>query len=117
MASLNQVMLIGNLGGDAEIKDVNGTSVANFSIATSERFTDKSGEKQEKTEWHNCNMWGKPVEAIGQYLLKGTKLCVLGSLQTRKWEKDGETRKSTEIKVYKVVLLGEKKQRDDDVPF
>lgn len=121
MGSLNEVTLIGNLGSDAEIKEVNGTALAVFSVATSERFTDKSGEKQEKTEWHRCSMWGRPVDAIGEYLTKGTKLCVRGSLHTRKWDQDGTVHKSTEIKVYKVVLLGEKKSKplvhEDDVPF
>ena len=121
--SLNKVILIGNVGADPEIKKLKSDkNVANLSLATSDSWKDKNtGERKEKTEWHRCNMWGRPVDAIGEYLKKGTKLCVRGSLHTRKWDQDGTVHKPTEIKVYKVVLLGEKKSKpvvhDDDVPF
>ena len=134
MGSLNQVTLIGRLGQDAELKGVNGTPLAKFSIATTERYKDKSGEYQEKTEWHRCNMWGKTVDAVGRYLLKGLQVCVQGSLQTRSYEKDGQTRKVTEIRGRDfggLVLLGDKPKGStpedsgrtvrsidpDDIPF
>jgi single-strand DNA-binding protein len=141
MGSINQVTLVGRLGQDAEIKSVNGTPLAKFSIATSERYKDKSGEYQEKTEWHRCNMWGTVVDAIGKYLLKGTQVGIQGSLSTRAYDKDGQTHKVTEIRVREyggLALLGDKpKSRtasrtpasasasvmefpgvdDDDVPF
>ena len=130
MGSINQVTLVGRLGQDAEIKAVNGTSLAKFSIATTERYKDKSGEYQEKTEWHRCNLWGKTVDAVGKYLLKGTQVGVQGSLSTRSYEKDNQTHKVTEIRVREyggLALLGDKpKSRpssapspvsDDDIPF
>lgn len=129
MGSLNQVTLIGRLGQDAELKGVNGTPLAKFSVATTERYKDKSGEYQEKTEWHRCNLWGKTVDAVGRYLLKGTQVCVQGALQTRSYEKDGQTHKATEVRVRDfggLVLLGDKPKggtsgqtvvSEDDVPF
>lgn len=130
MGSINQVTLVGRLGQDAEIKSVNGTSLAKFSIATSERYKDKSGEYQEKTEWHRCNLWGKTVDAVGRYMLKGTQVGIQGSLSTRSYDKDGQTHKVTEIRVREyggLALLGDKTRSggtsapatvsDDDIPF
>ena len=100
-SSLNKVELIGRLGKDPEVKNLsNGSSVANFSVATSESWKDKrSGEKQEKTEWHNIVVWNeKTIEFVEKYLNKGDLVRIEGKIQTRKWEdQDGKERYSTEI--------------------
>jgi len=115
MANLNKVMLIGRLGQDPEIKDVGNSQVANFSIATNESWTDKQGEKQERTEWHNCQAWGKLADLAGRYLFKGNQVYVEGSIQTREWLKNDEKRYSTEIKVFKIEFLESKSSSDDSV--
>jgi len=81
--------------------------VCNFSVATSESWADKSGEKQEKTEWHNVVVWGKTAENCGKYLSKGRQVYLEGSLQTRSWEKDGVKKYMTEINAQNVQFLGE----------
>ena len=86
---LNNVQLIGNVGQDPEMREVNGTSVVNLSIATSEKYKDKSGAPQEKTEWRRVAFWGKAAEIIAQYVSKGSKLYVSGSIESRKYDKDG----------------------------
>ena len=99
-SSLNKVELIGRLGKDPEVKHLtNGSAVANFSVATSEVWKDKrSGEKQEKTEWHNIVVWNeKTIEFIEKYLNKGDLVRIEGKIQTRSWEKDGEKKYATEI--------------------
>lgn len=107
MGSLNQVTLVGNLGKDAELRyTTGGAAVATLNLATTESWTDKEGQKQEKTEWHRIVVWGKTAESLQEYLTKGKQICVVGSLQTRKWEKDGVTRYTTEIKAHRVQLLG-----------
>lgn len=107
MAGLNKVMLIGNLGKDPEVRHLeNGTTVANFSIATSEKWTDKGGEVHEKTEWHNIVVWRKLAEIVEKYVKKGTKVYVEGKLQTRPWEKDGVTRYTTEIVCNNLLMMG-----------
>ena len=111
MASVNKVILIGNLGKDPEVKTIpSGKCVANFSIATSETWTDKNtGEKKEQTEWHNIVAWGRLGEICGEYLRKGTQVYIEGSLQTRKWEdKEGNPRYTTEVVAYKMQMLGTK---------
>jgi single-strand DNA-binding protein len=109
MASVNKVILVGNLGRDPEIRYMpNGEAVANFSIATTENWKDKSGVKQEKTEWHNIVMYRRLAEIAGEYLKKGRPIYVEGRLQTRKWEKDGVTRYSTEIIADQMQMLGSK---------
>lgn len=111
---LNRVQLIGNVGGDPEIKNLtNGGMVANFSIATSESWKDKAtGEKKERTEWHRIVVWNEGlINVIEQYVRKGSKLMVEGELQTRKWEKDGVDHYSTEVVLtgFKstLILLGD----------
>jgi single-strand DNA-binding protein len=105
--SINKVMLIGRLGQDPELKYTpSGIAVANFSVATSDSWTDKSGQKQEKTEWHRIVVWGKLAELCNQYLSKGRQAFLEGSLQTRSWEKDGVKRYSTEIVAKNVQFLG-----------
>lgn len=116
---LNRVMLIGNLGKDAEVRVTpGGQSVASFSIATTERWTDRDGQKQEKTEWHRIVLWGKMADSLQPYLTKGKQVHVEGKLQTRQWEKDGQKHYTTEINARHVILLGVSKggsrDRDDD---
>ena len=110
MASLNKVMLIGNLGKDPEVRyTTGGTAVASFSIATSERFKNKSGEWEERTEWHNVVLWGRQAEVAGEYLAKGKTVYIEGRLQTRKWQdKDGRDRYTTEIVGEKMQMLSPK---------
>jgi len=110
MSSLNKVMLIGRLGKDPEVKFTSsGTAVCNFSLATSETFKDKSGEKQEKTEWHNVQLWQKLAEIAGEYLTKGSLVYIEGRLQTRKWQdKEGNDRYTTEIVGERMQMLGSK---------
>ncbi|WP_027469214.1 single-stranded DNA-binding protein [Deefgea rivuli] len=110
MASLNKVLLIGNLGKDPETRFMpNGNAVCNFSIATTESWKDKqSGAKQEKTEWHNISMYGRLAEIAGQYLKKGSSVYIEGRLQTRKWQdkQTGADRYTTEIIADEMKMLG-----------
>lgn len=108
MGSLNRVTLIGNLGRDAEMRYTpGGHAVATFNLATTESWKDKeSGQKKEQTEWHRVVVWGRTAEALQEFLVKGKQVCVEGQLQTRKWEKDGQTHWTTEVKARNVVLLG-----------
>lgn len=104
---VNKVILIGNLGKDPEVKYFpNGDAFCNVSLATTDNWTDKtSGEKKERTEWHNLVFTRKLAEIAGQYLKKGSKVYVEGSLRTRKWEKDGVERYTTEIQVNDMQML------------
>ena len=108
MGTVNRVILVGNLGRDAELRYTGGgAAVASFSVATTETWKDKDGQKQEQTEWHRISLWGKPAEAVAQYLTKGKQVYVEGRLQTRKWQdKEGHDRYTTEVKADRVVLLG-----------
>ncbi len=108
MASLNKVMLIGNLGRDPEVRyTTSGTAVASFSIATTERFKGKGGEWEDRTEWHNITLWGRLAEIAGEYLAKGKTVYIEGRLQTRKWQdRDGRDRYTTEIVGEKMQMLG-----------
>ncbi|MEO8069163.1 MAG: single-stranded DNA-binding protein [Flavobacteriales bacterium] len=107
MSGVNKVILIGNLGADPEIRHLpSGIPVANFRIATSETFKDKTtGEKREQTEWHSIVAWRGLAEITEKYLKKGSKVYVEGKLRTRKWEKDGIDRYTTEIQVDEMTLL------------
>ena len=107
MASLNKVMLIGNLGKDPEVRyTTSGMAVASFSLATSERFKSKSGDWEERTEWHNITLWGRQAEVAGEYLAKGKTVYIEGRLQTRKWQdKEGRDRYTTEIVGEKMQML------------
>ncbi len=114
MASgVNKVFLIGRLGKDPEVKYTpSGGAVANFTMATSESWTDKSGQKQEKTEWHRIVVWNKLGELCGQYLSKGRQAFVEGRLQTREWlDKEGQKRYTTEIVATNVQFLGSPGER------
>lgn len=106
--SYNKWVGVGNLGRDAEMRFTgDGTAVANFSIACNEKWTDKAGQKQERVEWVRCSYWGKPAEAVAQYLTKGKQVLIEGRMQTRKWQdKDGVEKSTTEIRVDRLVLLG-----------
>ena len=97
--SINKVMLIGNLGSDPELRVTpSGVQVANFSLATTESWTDKSGERQERAEWHRIVLWRRLAEVAGQYLKKGSKIYIEGKLQTRSWEdQNGQKRYTTEV--------------------
>ncbi len=110
MASLNKVMLIGNLGKDPEVRyTAAGTAVASFSVATSERYKSKSGDWEEKTEWHNVVLWGRQAEVAGEWLAKGKTVYIEGRLQTRKWQdKDGRDRYTTEVVGEKMQMLSPK---------
>ena len=107
---VNKVILVGNLGADPEVKDVNGSKVANFRIATSETYTDKQGTKQTNTEWHSIVAWRNLAEIIEKYVKKGSQVYVEGKLQTRSWEKDGVKHYSTEILISTLKMLGGKKE-------
>ena len=109
-AGLNKVMIIGRLGRDPEVRYTqDGTAVTNFSVATSDDWTDKAtGEKKERTEWHRIVTFRRLAEVCGEYLAKGRQVYVEGRLQTRSWEKDGITRYTTEILADKVVFLESK---------
>lgn len=108
MASLNKVLLIGNLGKDPETRYMpSGGAVCNFSIATTDRYKDKQGQQQEKTEWHNITMYNRLAEIAAQYLKKGSSVYVEGRLQTRKWQdKTGADRYTTEIIADQMQMLG-----------
>ena len=108
MASVNKVILIGNLGRDPEIRFTpGGAQVCNFTLATNEQWKDKSGQRQERTEWHRIVVWGKQAEICKEYLAKGRQVYVEGSLQTREWnDRDGNKRTTTEIRAIRIQLLG-----------
>jgi len=110
MASLNKVMLIGNLGKDPEVRyTAGGTAVASFSLATTEKFKGKNGDWEEKTEWHNITLWARLAEIAGEYLSKGKTVYIEGRLQTRKWtDKEGKDRYTTEIVGEKMQMLSGK---------
>ncbi len=110
-SSVNKAIVVGNLGRDPEVRHTSGgQAVANFSVATSEQWTDKAnGEKKEKTEWHRIVVWGKVAELCGQFLAKGRKVYVEGRLQSREWtNKDGVKMNTTEIVANQVVFLSGK---------
>ena len=107
MGSVNKVILVGNLGRDAELRYTpGGAAVATLNLATTEVWNDKQGQRQEKTEWHRVVLWGKQAETLQEYLVKGKQIYVEGRLQTRQWDdKDGNKRYTTEIKADRVTLL------------
>lgn len=137
MASVNKAILIGNLGADPELRYTpGGQAVASFSIATTERFKNKDGEQQERTEWHNIVCWGRQAEIANEYLRKGSSVYIEGRIQTRSYDdKDGIKRYRTEIVTRQMQLLGGRQQGqaaqpqpsaapepeistdDDDLPF
>ena len=108
MASVNKVILIGNLGRDPEVRYMpSGDAMVNINLATTDNWRDKNGEKQEKTEWHRVVMFGKVAEIAGEYLKKGSQAYFEGRLQTRKWtDKEGQERYTTEIVADRMQMLG-----------
>jgi len=106
--SLNKASLIGNLGADPEVRSTNsGTRVATLSIATSRQWTSRSGEKQEKTEWHRVVCWDKLAEICEQYLKKGDRVYAEGRIEYRQWEgQDGQKKYTTEIRALELIMLG-----------
>ena len=115
--SVNKVILVGNVGEDPEVKYApSGTALAKFSLATNERFKDKSGEWQDRAEWHNILAWERLAEIIGEHVHKGSKLYVEGRLQTSSWgdRQTGEKKYRTEIVARDVVLLGDGNGRGSD---
>ncbi len=138
MASVNKVILIGNLGKDPELRYTpGGQAVASFPLATSEKWRDKEGVMQDNTEWHNIVVWGRQAETAKEYLAKGRQVYIEGRIQTRSWEdKDGNKRYTTEIVALRVQFLGSRgsggggggemppdapqpdlAEEDDDLPF
>lgn len=121
MAGLNKVMIIGNLGADVELKYTAGNQpVASFRLATSDNWTDKEGQRQERTEWHRIVVFGRLAELCSKYLSKGRQVYVEGRLQTRQWQdKDGNTRYTTEINARDILFLnnGSRTGNDDYVPM
>lgn len=115
MASLNRATLIGNACKPPEVRyTASGTAVASLSIATNEKWKDKSGEWVEKAEFHNVTFWGKLADIVGEYVTKGQQIFVEGRLQTRKWQdKDGNDRYTTEIVAEKMLMLGSGKGKQE----
>ncbi|MBL8521591.1 MAG: single-stranded DNA-binding protein [Betaproteobacteria bacterium] len=116
MASLNKVLLIGNLGRDPETRYMpDGGAITNVSIATTSQWKDKSGEKQEATEWHRVAFFGRLAEIAGEYLKKGSQVYVEGRIRTRKWtDKDGQEKYSTEIVADEMKMLGSRQGMGGD---
>jgi single-strand DNA-binding protein len=112
MASLNKVLLIGHLGRDPEVRyTADQTPVATFSLATSENWTDKSGTRQERTEWHNIVAWRQQADLAKRFLTKGRQVYIEGKLQTREYtDREGNKKRTTEIIVTNIVLLGSRPQ-------
>jgi single-strand DNA-binding protein len=116
--SLNKVQLIGNCGADPVVKYTpSGTAVANFTLATNERFKDKSGEWADRAEWHNIVLWQRLAEIAGEYLKKGAKCYIEGRNQTRSWEKDGQKKYITEIIGSELILLDGKASSSGQAPL
>ena len=115
MAGVNKVILIGNLGKDPEVRYLdNGVAVANFSLATTENYKNKSGERVSQTEWHNVVLWRGLAELAEKYLKKGASVYIEGKIKTRKWEdKEGNIRYNTEILADNMTMLGGKQYKED----
>ena len=115
---LNKVLLIGNLGNDPEVRYTqDGTAVCNMRLATSERFKNRNGELQERTEWHNLVFWGRLAEIVRDHLHKGDRIFVEGKLQTREWtDRDGNTRRTTEIRVSEMRILSGRRSGGEAPP-
>lgn len=114
MGSVNKVILIGNLGADPEMRHTpGGKSVCNLRVATAEVFKDKSGQRQERTEWHRVTIWGDQGENAAKYLTKGRSVYLEGRLQTRSYEKDGQKHYATDVVADRVVFLGNNGEHKD----
>jgi single-strand DNA-binding protein len=115
MSGVNKVILVGNLGANPELRYTQGQqAVANLRIATTEKWTDKSGQKQEATEWHRVVVWGRQAEICGQYLTKGRQVYIEGRIRTRQWQdQQGQKRYTTEIVAQNVQMLGGRGERTE----
>lgn len=115
MAGVNKVILVGNLGKDPEVRHLEGgTAVANFPLATTETYKDKSGQRQSQTEWHNIVLWRGLAEVAEKYLKKGNQIYLEGKLRSRSWEdKEGNTRYITEVVADSMTMLGSKKDSEE----
>jgi single-strand DNA-binding protein len=118
MSGVNKVILVGNLGADPQLRYTpSGTAVANFNLATSERFTNKNGEKETRTEWHRVVAWARLAEICGEYLKKGKQVYIEGRLQTRSWEdQQGNKKYTTEVIAANMVMLGRVGETGDVPP-
>ena len=118
MAGVNKAILIGHLGSDPTLRHTpNGQAVANFNIATTEQWTSKTGERNERTEWHRIVAWARLAEICNQYLTKGKQVYIEGRIQTREWEdRDGNKRYTTEIVAQNLQMLGRPGERPAEVP-
>ena len=118
MASVNKVIIVGNLGADPEMRYLpSGEAVANLRVATTDAWKDKDGNKQEATEWHRVSFFGRQAEVCGQYLKKGSQIYVEGSIRTRKWQdKEGQDRYTTEIRGDRMQMLGGRQGMGDAPP-
>ncbi len=117
MAGVNKVILVGNLGKDPEVRYLdNGVAVANFSLATTENYKNKAGERVSQAEWHNVVLWRGLAEVAEKYLKKGASVYIEGKIKTRKWEdKEGNTRYNTEILADNMTMLGGKQSQQENV--
>lgn len=109
---MNKAYLIGHLGADSELKFYGGQAILKFRVATTETWKTKDGEPKERTDWHRCYLWGKRAEALAQYLRKGTAVFVEGRIEHDSYEKEGQKRYSTDIRVKEVKFLGSAKRAD-----
>lgn len=117
MRGINKIIILGTLGRDPESQDFSGKAITSFSLATSETWKDKEGNKKESTEWHRCVCFGRSAEIARDYLHKGSKAYVEGSLSTRKWtDKEGRDRYTTEIRVHTLQLLDGRDRSQDSSP-
>jgi single-strand DNA-binding protein len=118
MSGVNKVILVGNLGANPEMRFTQGgQAVANLRIATTERWTDRNGQRQEATEWHRVVVWGKQAEIVGQYLTKGRQVYIEGRIRTRQWQdQTGQKRYTTEIVAQSVQMLGGRGERGPEEP-
>jgi len=115
MAGVNKVILIGNLGKDPEVRHLEGgATVCNFPLATTETYKDKTGTRQEQTEWHNIVLWRGLADVAEKYLKKGSQIYLEGKLRTRSWEKEGVKRYTTEIVGESFTMLGRPKSHDEN---
>lgn len=117
MGSVNKVILVGRLGADPDFKFTSSSQpLCNLRLATTDVWKDKSGARQEQTEWHRIVVFGPQAEHCSKYLAKGSEVCIEGSLQTRSYEKEGQKHYATDIKAQHVTFLGGGKAQTDDVP-
>jgi single-strand DNA-binding protein len=125
---LNRVFLIGNIGKEPNLREVGENAVLEFTLATSESFQGRDGNRRERTEWHTIKVWGKRAQALGKFLTKGMMLCVEGSIRTESWERDGEKKYKTTIVANNIEILrspgrqselAQNRQggNDDEMPF